>query len=114
MAVKRKLENETEEQRISRVAREAIANHATRSEKTSWGRKRLNLEKMVLKDIRPKEDRIMEMQMELKPLYDAVAEMRTDMVESCIHPFDHLVYNEDTSVFCKFCNKKLQQVSNNE
>lgn len=114
MAIKRKLENETEEQRESRVARENISNHATRSEKTSWGRKRLNLEKIVNKEIRPKEDRIMALQMELKPEYDKIAELRRDMVESCIHPFDHLVYNSDGTVFCKFCSKKLNKVITND
>lgn len=112
MAIKRKLENETPEQRDARILKETIANHATRSEKTSWGRKRLNLEKLIAKEIRPREDRIMEMQAELREFYDQIKELRDDMVESCVHPFDHLVINSEGAVFCKFCGKTMTKVTN--
>lgn len=106
MAIKRKGDNETPEQKTERLSKEAVANHATRSEKTAWSRKRLNLEKKVNKDIRPLEERIMDIQQQLRPLYDEISEMREEMVQSCIHPFDLLVFT-DGVVVCKFCSKQM-------
>ena len=109
MATKRKAENETPEQKAERLAKEAVANHATRSEKTSWSRKRNNLEKVVNKTIRPVEERILDLQNELRPHYDEVKNLRDEMVESCVHPYDLLVVTKDT-VHCKFCNKQMAKL----
>lgn len=114
MAIKRKPDNETAEQKHERLMKEAVANHATRSEKTSWGRKRLNLEKLINKELRSREERILQLQHELQPYYDQVKEMRSEMVETCIHPFDHLVVLESGGVHCKFCNKTMAKVASND
>lgn len=84
---------------------ERVANTANRSEKTSWQRKQRNMDDL-LKQIRPIEDKILSMQAQLQPIYDAVAMLRTVMVNECIHPQDYLVIKEGF-VECKFCNKRM-------
>lgn len=106
MARRKKPEQETQDQTQTRHLLEAIANHATRSEKTAWLRKRKNMEQMVGK-LRPLEDKILEIQTKMRPIYDDIAVLRKEMVDDCIHPFDMLVVREDGLVSCKFCNKLM-------
>jgi len=82
-----------------------ISNHATKSEKTSWNRKRRNIEGFV-DEIRPYEEKMLLLQKEMEPLYDKISKLRKDMVDSCIHPFDLLIYKDD-HIECKFCETKL-------
>lgn len=110
MSRMKKPENETHEEAEIRRLLESVAGHATRSEKTSWERKRTNMEKLV-KQLRPLEDKIMEIRAKMQPIYDEITELRQLMVEECIHPFDMLIYDEATqTVTCKFCEKKLKPV----
>ncbi len=104
----KKPENETPEAANTRLTLEAIANHATRSEKTAWERKRNNMDKLV-KQLRPLEDKIMEIRAVMNPIYDEIAILRNNMVEDCIHPFDMLIQHPD-HVDCKFCGKSLNLV----
>jgi hypothetical protein len=110
----KKPEFETPEQATVRNIFEAVSNHATRSEKTAWERKRNNMEKLV-KLLRPLEDKIMEIRAKMQPTYDEISELRVVMTEECIHPYDMLVYNEITeTVTCKFCEKTMKPVSEEE
>ena len=106
MARRKKPENETPaEQRVRRI-KEAISNHANRSEKVSWNRKMDNMVKLIAK-LRPVEQKILEIMAEEKfPLLDKVQELREIMVKECVHPYEHLVIQFD-HVECKFCDKKL-------
>jgi predicted nucleic acid-binding Zn-ribbon protein len=106
MARMKKPENETQDETITRRMLEIIANHATRSEKTAWERKRNNMDKLV-KQLRPLEDKIMEIRAKMNPIYDEIATLRNDMVEDCIHPYDMLVHQGD-HIDCKFCGKSLK------
>lgn len=106
MARMKKPDNETADEAIVRQMLETIANHATRSEKTAWERKRNNMDKLV-KQLRPLEDQIMEIRAVMNPIYDDIAVLRADMVEDCIHPFDMLV-NQGAHIDCKFCGKSLK------
>jgi hypothetical protein len=107
MATRRKEEDETAEQQLDRTTKTTISNHATRSEKTAWLRKRNNLETFVENDIRPIEQQIEDLRNELTPLYDKVADMRKEMVATCIHPYDELRSISTDKVQCTFCNKIL-------
>lgn len=84
---------------------EAIANKATRSEKTSWNRKMDNMVKLIAK-LRPIEEQILELMAEKMPIMDEVNVLRQQMVKECIHPIDDLVYKE-THAQCKFCGKSI-------
>jgi hypothetical protein len=106
MGIKRKLDNETNEQRVERLSKEQISNYSTRSEKTSWNRKLVNLEKTISEKIRPIEEQIQDMQVELQPLYDEIKYMRSSMVKTCVHPYNLLVFHNN-NICCKFCNKTL-------
>lgn len=106
MSQQRRNPNETPEERSDRLFKESVSNHATRSEKTAWARKQSNLEKYVEREVNPVEEQIRDLQAELISDYDTVNKMRTEMVESCIHPFDMLVIDGDYAV-CRFCNKKM-------
>lgn len=83
-----------------------VANFASRSEKTSWQRKRNNLTKFIEELINPSEQQILELNTQLRPLYDQVNEMRQEMIATCIHPFEELREEAD-GIRCTFCDKKF-------
>lgn len=106
MARRKTPENETPEQKEERQIKERIANGPKRAEKVSWNRKKANLEAVVEK-IRPIEDKILDLIAKKQPLLDEIQEIRTQMIDECVHPFDYLEVKED-HVLCKFCNRKLK------
>ena len=105
MARRKAPENETAEEQLTRRQREAIANTADRSEKTSWNRKMDNMVKLMSK-LRPIEDQILELQAEKQPVFDEIQELRRLMVKECVHPYEYLVIHDDHAE-CKFCNKRI-------
>lgn len=96
---------EAEQKQIQAVF-QAISAHAIKGEVAAWSRKRKSIERVITTNIRPLEDKIIEVNAQLMPLYDQLKTMRAEMVEFCIHPIDMLIYNED-HVLCKFCDRKL-------
>lgn len=114
MARMRKPENETETEATIRRILEMVANHASRPEKTSWGRKRDNMEAMV-RQLRPLEDKVLEIYASMMPIKDDIEGLRQEMVKDCIHPFDLLKYKTDEQghdfVECKFCEKRMRPVN---
>lgn len=105
MAKKRKGDNETQEETEIRHILEAVANAASRSEKTSWNRKMDNMVRL-LAELRPIEDQILELMAKKWEVFDRVQQLREVMVRECVHPYEHLVYKEDY-IECKFCNKRI-------
>ena len=110
MPRKKKPEGETPEQARVRRQLETIANTASRSEKISWDRKMDNMVKLIAR-LRPIEEKIMDLMAEKQPIFDEIAELRTEMVNDCVHPFTHLVFktteNGDT-IQCKFCMRHFK------
>ena len=107
MARRKKPKNETVVQDEERNLFEMVANHADRSEKTTWKLKLANMEKLI-EQLRPVEEKILEiMNTEKQPLLDKVQTLRQQMVKECIHPFEHLV-QKDGQVECKFCNRRIR------
>lgn len=90
---------------VTKQQLERIANHATRSEKTSWKRKRDNIDKLIA-ELSPIEEQILDLMAKKVPLLDKIAILRSEMVESCVHPIDQLIAHED-HIVCKFCNKRM-------
>lgn len=105
MARQRKPENETEEEANIRRMLEAVSNNANRSEKTSWNRKEDNMVKL-LAQLRPIEEEILDLIGKKQPILDKIKDLRTTMVNECVHPYQHLTFHED-HIVCKFCNKRL-------
>ena len=105
MARRKKPENESDQQIRQRKIFEAISNFSDRSEKTSWNRKMDNMVKLIAR-MRPIEDQILALQHRKMPIFDDVQELRELMVAECVHPYQHLVLNED-HVLCKFCNRNI-------
>jgi small-conductance mechanosensitive channel len=106
----KKPEDETPTQMNTRRIFESVSNHATRSEKTAWERKRTNMEKLITQ-LRPLEDQIMEIRSAMRPIYDDITALRSIMVDECIHPYDMLVINESLeTITCKFCEKTMKPV----
>lgn len=105
MARRKKIENETPEQARQRHIFESISNYPERSEKTSWQRKLVNLEKLVA-ELRPIEETILDLMSRKAPLVDKITELRREMVDNCLHPYDMLILHDD-HVTCTFCNRKL-------
>lgn len=97
--------NESQEEAKVRKDLEVIANYPPRSDKTSWNRKLGNLETLV-EFVRPIEDKMLILQKEARILYDQIMELREEMVQTCIHPYDHLVHKGD-HIVCKFCDAKI-------
>lgn len=106
MARRKTPENETTEERKDRHRKEKIANGPKRAEKVSWNRKLANLEALYDK-ITPLEDQILDLIAQKQPIYDEMQEIRSTMVDECIHPFDYLVIQDD-HILCKFCNRKMK------
>lgn len=105
MARRKAPENETPEQQEERRVKEAVANSANRSEKTSWNRKMDNMVKLMAR-LRPIEDQLIELQAQKIPIFDEIQELRKTMVNECVHPYEHLVIKDD-HILCKFCGKKI-------
>jgi len=107
MARRKKPNDETAAQAAERNLFESIANHANRSEKTSWKRKMSNMEALIVK-LKPIEEKILDIMLnEKQPLLDDIAKLRKTMVQECIHPYEQLV-QKDGFVECKFCNRKIR------
>jgi hypothetical protein len=109
MPRKKKPEGETSEQTEQRRIMETISNTATRSEKVSWDRKMDNMVTQLAL-LRPIEEKIVEAMAEKQPIFDQIAQLRANMVTSCIHPLTHLVYKsteQGTYIACKFCERKF-------
>lgn len=105
MARQRKPDNETTEETRVRQLLEAVANNANRSEKTSWNRKMDNMVKL-LAQLRPLEQQVLEIMEKKQPIIDDIMQLRTTMVQECIHPYDHLTFFND-HVRCKFCDRRI-------
>lgn len=112
MAKTKKPNNETKDQGEVRRVLDSIANHATRSEKTAWNRKRDNLDRLMQK-LRPLEDEILAIRVKMQPMYDDIAILRGDMAQDCIHPRDLLIHKGD-HVECKFCSLRMRLININE
>lgn len=85
---------------------QTIASHANKGEIAAWSRKRKAIERVIEVHIRPLEDKILEINGALMPLYDQLTKMRGELTEFCIHPIDMLV-PIDNHVLCKFCNARM-------
>lgn len=105
MARRKKNENETLDESTQRRLKEEIANNANRSEKTSWNRKMDNMVKL-LAEIRPLEDKIIELNEKKVPIFDAIQELRKQMLVDCIHPYEYVLVETDHAK-CKFCERKI-------
>ena len=105
MPRRKKPKNETPEQAQVRKELEAVANHAPRSDKTSWNRKMKNMDKLITR-IRPIENQIIALRKRAEPVYDDIANLRAEMVKACVHPFELMVH-KSTHIECKFCMAKI-------
>ncbi len=82
-----------------------VANIKDKNEKLSWTRRKRKIEMMV-EEMRPIEEQIIELQNQRQEHLDKIQELRKMMVKECIHPKDLLVH-KTTYIECKFCNAKL-------
>lgn len=105
MARRKKPEGLTAAEEREHSLKEVISNNANRSEKTSWNRKMDNMVKLM-SQLRPIEEKIIELQNEKIPLFDEIQKLRLTMINECVHPYSHLVVLED-SIECKFCSKRM-------
>lgn len=86
---------------------ERVFNFSTRQERNSWNRKRSNMGELVQR-LGGFEDQMIELQIQMQPIRDEIAELRKLMKESCIHPVDLLAQDPTTGAFvCKFCERKF-------
>jgi mannose-6-phosphate isomerase class I len=105
MARRKKHDNETVDETTERRLKEEISNNANRSEKTSWNRKMDNMVKL-LAEIRPIEEQIIELNEKKIPIFDEIQEIRKQMLQDCIHPYEYVLL-ETNHAKCKFCEKKI-------
>lgn len=84
---------------------DTIASYSKNDAKLAWRRKKKKLESRV-EDLRPYEEKILELIQEKQPIMDEIEKLRQTMVQECIHPKDQLVH-KGTHVECKFCNKTI-------
>ena len=112
MPRRRKPKDETEQQTLVRQLLESISNKFSRSEKTSWLRKKKRMENL-LAILNPIEEEISELQARKIPIFDEIQGLRKVMVSECVHPYEYLLY-KGTYVECKFCNKKIGVIHGNK
>jgi len=105
MSKRKKPEFETLEQESIWDMKDSISNHATKSEKNTWARKRKNIE-LLVEQVQPIEREIMVLTAKAMPIHDDINRLRQDMVANCVHPFDLLEYKGNV-IHCKFCDAKL-------
>ena len=105
MARRKKPENESATELRVRQIKEAISNHANRSEKVSWNRKMDNMVGLIA-ELSPIEQEILSLMAKKIPVLDKVQVLREEMVKECVHPYEHLAIYSDY-VECTFCFKKL-------
>lgn len=106
MARRKAPENESPIEQHERQIKEAVANSANRSEKTSWNRKMDNMVKLMSL-LRPLEEQILELQAQKIPVFDEIQELRNTMVKECVHPYEYLIVHPD-HVMCKFCDRRIR------
>ena len=92
--------------KLIQAAIKVVANHATKGEIAAWNRKRKSIERLITAHISPLEEKIIEINAELRPMYDQLNTLRAEMVQYCVHPIDLLLYKEG-HIHCKFCNAIL-------
>lgn len=85
---------------------------ADRSDKTSWNRKLKNITKLI-NEVQELEEEIQKIHEKKIPLLDKIAEYRAEMVDTCIHPEEYLTVHEG-SVKCKFCEKTIKVIKQND
>lgn len=119
MARRRAPENETEAQATERREREAISNHATRSEKVSWERQFGNMQKILEDELQPLENQILDLIVKKNEVFDRIVLLRDELIVNCIHPFEHLAPLANTAAGqrqyeCKFCGKRVVKNDSSE
>lgn len=97
-------------EQVARANIEYVANNAPRPEKVAWERKLSNMTKLI-DQLRPFEEQIIELIAQKQEIMDQISTLRAEMVQSCVHPQQYLNYNEDSTVSCKFCNRRLVRVA---
>jgi len=113
------LTNQIPDTKRTKSLKDFISNHATRSEKTSWNRKNTNLAKLLTNNVNPLEDSIRDLQLQLESLYEDVKVLRTEMVDTCVHPVNGLQVvdrsesSTNNAVKCTFCDKTMIAVEVN-
>lgn len=105
MARRKIPQNESPKQKRTRQIKETIAGLSNRSEKVSFSRKMDNMVKLM-SQLQPIEDKILDLFAQKIPIYDQIQELRSTMVEQCVHPYEYLEIQDDL-VVCKFCNRKI-------
>ncbi len=105
MARRKKPELESLDETTQRRLKEEISNNANRSEKTSWNRKMDNMVKL-LAELRPIEEEIITLTEKKIPLFDQIQDLRKQMVQDCVHPYEYVLVEKDHCL-CKFCDRKL-------
>jgi hypothetical protein len=85
---------------------QSIGEIPTQGDKLSFARKQKKM-KTLLETLAPIEQAILDLVLSKDPILDEIAELRISMVDTCIHPVDHLVQSGDV-VTCKFCNRRFR------
>lgn len=104
----------TDEDPVDPKYAKMISAHATQSEKTSWKRKQSRLESIINNTINPINAEIAYLHSILEESLVEMNEVKTEMVETCIHPYEYLVLHREEGgniVECKFCEKRLKVVN---
>lgn len=105
MAKRKRPEGVSDKEMELHLQKDFISNHATRSEKTAWQRQHDNLTALVRK-LAPIEDKLLSLTTDKAKIMDELFVLRKELVDQCIHPFDHLIKHNDCIV-CKFCEKRM-------
>jgi hypothetical protein len=105
MARRKSPEDETQDQKDTRLLISSVTDAAPRALKVSWDRKMDNMVTLMA-SLTPLEDKILDLMAQKTPIINEIDALRKVMVKECIHPRPSLTSN-DGIVHCKFCNRRF-------
>jgi len=101
-------DNESPEDKQTRILINNVANVALRSEKMAWKRKQNKMLKVIDK-LKPIEEKLLLIiRDEKQPYLDQITKIRKELVDDCVHPVEHLIPISEGCVECKFCQKRIK------
>lgn len=96
----------TEEEMQNNELLDKISELSDRGQRTAWKRKQKNIEDLI-SSVEEIEDQLQTLQAKKLPLLDQVSSLRSEMVDTCIHPRELLVIHNNL-IKCKFCEKVIR------
>jgi len=105
--------SESEKDKKERLDIELITKKISKNDKLNWKRSYDKMHRILVTELQPLEEQIINLQVLKIPVFDKITEIRNKLVNECIHPKDMLIH-KGNYIECKFCGSKITIQSKNE